>query len=114
LSVGNTKILTDAIIKTENTDYIGYSVISLGRKGIIQEIENDESLSKEQKEMQIAEFKRIKLELTAYLRQRGNIDFLDNYDENHLEELEEKLLNSDDSIENPFAPVGEEKRMELR
>lgn len=29
------------------------------------------------------------------------------------EELEEILLNSDDSIENPFAPVNNEKRMKL-
>lgn len=113
LSVENIRILIAAIIGTENTDYIGYSVISLGRKGIIQKIKNNTNLSEEEKENQITEFKRIKSQLTTYLEQRNNLNFLNDYDEIFLKELEEKLLNSDDSIENPFAPVDDEKRMSL-
>lgn len=114
LSVENIRILTAAIIGTENTDYIGYSVISLGRKGIVQKIKNNTNLSDEEKENQITEFKRIKSQLTTYLEQRNNLNFLNDYDEIFLKELEEKLLNSDDSIENPFAPTENEKTKTIR
>lgn len=113
LSVDNIKILTDAIMKTENADYIGYSVISLGRKGITEKIEKNKSLTKEQKATQIAKLGDIKSRLTTCLVQMGKLDFLSNYNTSLPEELEEKLLNSDNSIENPFAPTDDAKRMKL-
>ena len=94
LSVGNTKILTDAIMGTENTDYISYSSISLGYKETNKE-----------------EFQKLRGELITYLVRRGVLDFPISDANNCLKELEEKLLNSDNSIENPFEQDEDSKRI---
>lgn len=95
LSIGNMSTLTKTLIKTEDVKYINYFLLSLGTR-------NDE------------EIEIIKELLMRFINENNDREWMRNYNPDIHQELEQKLLDSDDSIQNPFTDVPEQdKRMQL-
>lgn len=95
LSIGNVLILTKALIKTEDVKYINYFLLSLGTR-------NDEQIE------------IIKELLMRFINENNDREWMRNYNPDIHQELEQKLLNSDDSIQNPFVDAPEQdKTMQL-
>ena len=86
LSIDNIEILVESIEEIENLEIIPYFLLILGNK-------NSKKIDK------------VKLTFVLYLNRLGNHDWMLNYNPDIHKELEEKLLNSDDEVLNPFIDV---------
>ena len=101
LSRINLFTLVFAIMKTDNIGYIGFALINIGNKYLQGDLKTEERMG------EIMNAKRI---LKDYLDKTANYSFLTHPISNPCDELEKKLLNSDDKVQNPFLPTEDAKQ----